>query len=828
MLSISSQRVTENNDTVDIDWTNNDQSLITPQDISLLIFANLSGPESSSLSRLDGEQELILAFGEEELSLYLDSTNVLSFANIEHLNKLRSSDYLTLRLYTNGDEQNLLWQYAFGTFGLASDENRDSRIVTAANYSRHLREPQPVVDTQPDSPSSPVSLEALIDGANSETNPMRIWLNYDADFGEVQDGIDHAPYPYPDHELAPLLSDSANGVVDGMSDLVDFFPVYLDIESALNSIDYFEHTYVLKDTTESLNFFEAILPDDASFLQPDQPNTQFNFDALQRHPGVAVKYAEKAVTPITAEGVELSDDFLWNAKLGRGSIVMIEAKKSTPIDQPLPLLLEMRDRDTNTVVASQTLWIQARPVHEMFRQIDLTNIVGTRRQQDIDGLAYPNSNDPVALPDTITEADYFVFVHGFNVSGSASRGWLGETFKRLYRSGFNGRFVGVAWHGFPDSLLPDYHSTVYNAFVSSRVLAEEVPNYTSDANSLTIAGHSLGNMVVSNAMAEFGLEADRYFLIDAAVPMEAYRADQLLATTIRQDGYRDMPGYMREGTWVDYPEKVYASEWFDLFNADDPRRNLTWRNRFESVLDVAYNFYSPGEQVLQNPSNIPTTVLWEALWRTGLSEAKEGRSSWYMQAIGKGCKNIAFGLANNPCQGGWGNQYLSPWDSAERVRERLDLPESDPDALTDEKLAQIGLFKPFYLDSLYAAIDEGNELSSDTPSWALMRGFMLDPETTWQILASGVPERSFALGANSLDFLEGDIINGKPERNFNLHDYRAKRESSVSEIYWPEQRIVGQAEDNDWLHSDMAGIAYPYIQPFYRQMVTLIRTQESK
>jgi hypothetical protein len=348
-----------------------------------------------------------------------------------------------------------------------------------------------------------------------------------------------------------------------------------------------------------------------------------------------------------------------------------------------------------------------------------------------------------------------------------------------------------------------------------------------DANSLTIAAHSLGNMVVSNAMAEFGLEADRYFLIDAAVPMEAYYADQVLASTIRQDGFKVMSGYMMEKTWVGYPETVFASEWFDLFNDDDPRRNLTWRNRFESVLDVAYNFYSPGEQVLQNPSNIPTTVLWEALWTTGISESLAGRSSWYMQAIGKGCKNVVFGWYNKPCQGGWEDRDLSR-PSAEHTQERLDLPESDPYALTNEYLAQTGLFRPFYLNSLYAAIDEGNELTSGTPSGSLMRGFMLDPETTWQILASGVPERSFALGANSLDFLEGDIINGKPERNFNLHDYRAKRESSVSEIYWPEQRIVGQAEDNDWLHSDMAGIAYPYIQPFYRQMVTLIRTQESK
>ena len=40
-----------------------------------------------------------------------------------------------------------------------------------------------------------------------------------------------------------------------------------------------------------------------------------------------------------------------------------------------------------------------------------------------------------------------------------------------------------------------------------------------------IAGHSLGNILVSSAIKDAGLSVNAYFMLDAAVAMEAY--DQL-------------------------------------------------------------------------------------------------------------------------------------------------------------------------------------------------------------------------------------------------------------------------------------------------------------
>ena len=81
----------------------------------------------------------------------------------------------------------------------------------------------------------------------------------------------------------------------------------------------------------------------------------------------------------------------------------------------------------------------------------------------------------------------------------------------------------MTWHG--DTGL-DYHHAVFNAFVTSMVLNSRLLEATPSRSSLIIAGHSLGNMVVSNAIAEGGLQPTRYFMLNASAPIEAYNRAQ--------------------------------------------------------------------------------------------------------------------------------------------------------------------------------------------------------------------------------------------------------------------------------------------------------------
>ena len=132
---------------------------------------------------------------------------------------------------------------------------------------------------------------------------------------------------------------------------------------------------------------------------------------------------------------------------------------------------------------------------------------------------------PSNWPDADRNGKHFIFVHGYNVSGDDSQGWHAEIFKRLYWSGSEAMFTGISWEGNESQIpfnmkSPDYWNNVTNAFQTSKSVSEFAALLPGEK---TIAAHSLGNMVVSSAIADHDLEVENYFMIDAAGPMEAYQ-----------------------------------------------------------------------------------------------------------------------------------------------------------------------------------------------------------------------------------------------------------------------------------------------------------------
>jgi hypothetical protein len=87
--------------------------LISSTDELIDVLYSLFGNDNPRLDPIDGPQDLVLALGEEELKLQLGEDKQIRFENIEHLASLTPEDFLTLRLYTNQDAGNILWEYAF-------------------------------------------------------------------------------------------------------------------------------------------------------------------------------------------------------------------------------------------------------------------------------------------------------------------------------------------------------------------------------------------------------------------------------------------------------------------------------------------------------------------------------------------------------------------------------------------------------------------------------------------------------------------------------------------------------------------------------------------
>ena len=123
-----------------------------------------------------------------------------------------------------------------------------------------------------------------------------------------------------------------------------------------------------------------------------------------------------------------------------------------------------------------------------------------------------------------------------------------------HQLGSKAKFVGVTWDG---NTAPDYHEAVYRAFRTSEHVGSALNKYTN----LTIAAHSLGNKVISNAIENHGFDPDRYFMLNAATPIEAYNITQISNSS----GNVDMTEHMTEHDWKPYDDKLFAANWYHLF-----------------------------------------------------------------------------------------------------------------------------------------------------------------------------------------------------------------------------------------------------------------------
>ena len=139
------------------------------------------------------------------------------------------------------------------------------------------------------------------------------------------------------------------------------------------------------------------------------------------------------------------------------------------------------------------------------------------------------------FPDEESDGAQFVFVHGYNVNEASARAWGAEMFKRLWQSGSCNMFTAVTWYGNDSQSAlylgntPDYYSNVEHALSTAAAFKQSVQALPGTAK--YIAAHSLGNMLVSSAIAEHGLAVARYFMLNAAVPIEAYAPSAITETT---------------------------------------------------------------------------------------------------------------------------------------------------------------------------------------------------------------------------------------------------------------------------------------------------------
>jgi hypothetical protein len=607
----------------------------------------------------------------------------------------------------------------------------------------------------------------------SEDNPYRFWVNDDDDALDTSGNDIPGNTVSPNFATQPRPDGKDTGTINGTRDVIDFFPVYLDLNQLLNLFPATGPTACkvkLKHETGSLNFAYSDLTANNAFnyLHEVTGATADNAGVLGgTEPGNGA-----ITTHITKAGTQLDPAWLNRIQNSEGyGVVLLEGR--TPTEKPL--VLEIED-STGTKRGVISLPIKVSPVEQMYRHKNLRpadNATGGRADYAT-GLDTQHS-EPENYPDSLCDGNVFVFVHGYKVTSDEARGWNAEMFKRLYQSGSKAKFYGITWHGdeTDGTAVPPYQKNVDNAFATAEAFRDFANGLS---GRVTVAAHSLGNIVVGSAIHDWKARIAKYFMVDAAVAIESY--------------WHDAPKNeaMTVPTWATYKETVWTSEWFNnpTFNNQDKRRTLSWRGRLASVGVTAYNFFSHSEDVLRQHDGDPTV---SSVVETALTG---GRHAWALQEKLKGLQvDLGVGRCGST-YGGW--QFSHNFDSPGPI------PSDQVARLSMASLTANPVFDPGFTVRTSPPPPEGQvppkDIHRGAPMWIIdltdsTKGSAAAAEHANQLLAEMFPARTLPAGANTVDPLEN--------RNFDM--------PVLFSNSWPNER----GEITDWLHSDLKVVAYPYM-----------------
>ena len=462
--------------------------------------------------------------------------------------------------------------------------------------------------------------------------------------------------------------------------------------------------------------------------------------------------------------------------------VLLEAAGSW-VSTPVELVVELGGREVVVYCPE----IDFCDVDGMYRWLNIRGAAGGTVTDVVDSGQYV-MDGPQMRPDSETDGTHVVFVHGYNVNEREARLWGRAVFKRLWWAGMESAFTVVAWRGdegqgdywLAGLTTPDYQGNVENAFASASGLASAV-------NALQgrkyMMAHSLGNMVVSAAAQDHGLAYNRYFMLHAAVPVEAYDptggVTDATLTRITPD------------TWRGYPNHLRASRWYDLFESGDARRNLTWRGRFASVGNTV-NYYSSEEEVL----------------RCGDGENRftyQRAYAWYNQEHYKGVKSLLQNaLAFGRNEGGWSfnpdhyveHVYIDPVPAGSptppTIRTSVERATAEEASrITLDELRRIPFFGPF----------ENTAICTTNPVTDISSAYRA------QLLADAIPAESLVVG-----FTDVPEWNREPNRNNDMASDRYKD---------PKMKKVLSVEN--WVHSFFIQVPFSVVHGLYRDIVEKVK-----
>jgi len=597
------------------------------------------------------------------------------------------------------------------------------------------------------------------------------WKNNDHDKGDSADIYkDYGTEIHKDEEVkvrvGSIKANMLDDTVNGRTDLLDFFPMWIDVYEALNLFGGGDDLGVrlvfpglgIVDTDLSKGMAGKFLCEEHLSIEQKTPLHEAEVDKSG---------STTFIKDVSLFGLRLWEKKAFLEQMRKNSdkgVLMVEGRDS---GGDVVIVFTRKNATTGAVddIISATTRISIKDVRAFYNELSLYDgeaSISRERDPELDELFS-------------TDKDVFS-LHGFKVDITHADGWHSEFFKRLYQSQSSARFWGVSWNGIQseNGMNPGrfFHKDAAHAFVAGKLFKDFVNNgrvYGPLNGEVSVMAHSLGNMVVSSAIVLEGMRIDRYLMLDAAVAAEAYVGEK--------DDTR-----MINSQWRGYASGTFCSKWFRLFDGvprdgedgigeNDARKNLKWPNLFAIIDCMVFNYYSTGDEVFELKQDIAMKDGFKLKHGGDLSQY-----CWQKQEIGKGA-DMEWNLLvdNNPEEGitgrsgGWGfhdpkhSNVTANAESATNLRR--------------------------------------NPVFAHTPEW-VYEWSKYDNELTKKrkpaLLCHVVPAMSQAAGRVALEWDDRVASKGYKNENFNTSKYKNG---------WGRNDADYQQR---WLHCDLKDMAYYY------------------
>lgn len=600
------------------------------------------------------------------------------------------------------------------------------------------------------------------------------WINNDDDEGDCSSHIADEG-----HELAgSYFVDNTNSRVDGRTDLLDFFPIWTNITQADGLCNSDEAKKMKAKLTLKLNSCGLGYVQTGDLTKEEAGNFLWEDSAVADNPKKLLHEARVRYD----ENEEFQKKYLEIVRKSSDKGILIVEGRETGAKMQLELCRG------GTPVVSVSLKCDVRDVRKMISHLNLYDSSPRFTQCEMDD------------PDFQTGDGTVVYFHGFKVSDGNAEGWNTDAFKRLYQSGSNAKFIGVAWPGIEDdSLAPGlyFHRNAYQAFQSAKKFADFYKERFAEKRMILMA-HSLGNMLVSSAIQDYeGVNPNCYFMLNGAVASEAYDEKRYNPMGGIEQCLVNFRWKKTEESDPGYPLVAYCTEWHRLYEGDETeagksRAALTWKGRFKDVCqrsEKVINYSSEGDEVFEISTEDFSQMngnRFASVNGRKLVTYDASQFCWQKQEVYKGVS--AWNWMKDSDEGGWG---FNP-------KEGCSLRDADTDeknrAYTKKELEKVDG------EELKNRLREKPVFNVNPRNVFIANNQPLTEDERDRLLSCAIPAVSLAMGN-----VTGEFVGGI--KNKDLQKMRKK---------WG--RTDKRYQDR-WLHCDLKDMAYFYNKELWDNMV---------